>query len=249
MVYASVSSAADINGGESDVGANSTYGGVIITPGTNDIGSKPERSVTLEVGTKWNLMDDKLLATAALFQTTKSDVMEGTGSYASTGSLNTGKNRTRGIELGLVGNVTDKLTMQAGLALMNAEILDSFNPILRGLTISNFAKKSASLQVKYQFTDAFALGGAAVYQGKRYGGQPDTAPARVGATTEYGRPVPSYTKYDLFATYRINKATELRFNVLNATDKEHYLAVYQGGFFLYKGDARSYRLTLSYDFL
>ena len=40
-------------------------------------GAKPERSQNFELGTKWNLFDEKLLLTAAVFQITKSDVMEG----------------------------------------------------------------------------------------------------------------------------------------------------------------------------
>ena len=61
------------------------------------------------------------------------------------------------------------------------------------------------------------------------------------------QPVPSFSVYDLFATYRINKHADLRLNVVNVTDKDYYTAVYRSGAFLYKGDARAVRLTLNLD--
>ena len=39
--------------------------------------SRPEKTTNLELGTKWNLFDEMLLATAAVFRVTKDDVMEG----------------------------------------------------------------------------------------------------------------------------------------------------------------------------
>src|SRR5690606_18468261 len=85
MIYASVATAADVNCGESDVGTNSGYGGCVILNG-EIAGAKPERSLNLELGTKLNILGDKLLLTAAVFQTTKSDVMEGSG-YTATGTF------------------------------------------------------------------------------------------------------------------------------------------------------------------
>jgi catecholate siderophore receptor len=245
MVYATYSSSADINGGESDVGTSTGYGGAIILNGAIS-GAKPERSQNIEVGTKWNIFGEKLLLTAAAFQITKTDVHEGNG-YTTTGTFNSAENRVRGIELGASGNITDKLTVQAGAVIMDAEILKSATPGNVGLTLSNFAEKSGVIQAKYQLNDRFYFGGAVKYESERYGGQPDTAPAHT-ATGEYTRVVPAYTVVDAFASYRFNPNLEARLNVSNIGDKDYYLAVYQGGFFLYKGDARAVRLSLNYDF-
>ncbi|MBU1359078.1 MAG: TonB-dependent receptor [Gammaproteobacteria bacterium] len=245
IVYASMGSSADINGGESDVGTNSGYGGVVIYNGSV-ADSKPERSFNFELGTKWNLLDDKLLATAAIFQTTKKDVTEG-ADYDTVGTFNTGKNRVRGVEFGLVGNVTDKLTTQVGVAFMKSKVLESATASNLGKPLSNFADRSASAQFKYQATSAFSFGAAARYESQRCAGQPDTA---AGIDT-YGRctqPVPSYTVYDLFAAYRFNKHLDMRVNVLNVADKDYYLAAYRSGSFLYKGDGRALRVTFDYEF-
>ena len=210
-VYASYSTASDVNGGESDVGTNAGYGGFI--PGS----AAPEKTELLELGTKWNLMGEKLLATAAAFQITKSDVMEGNG-YEATGTFNSSKNRVRGIELGLTGLITDRLTAQAGVAIMGAEVLESATPPRVGRTLSNFADKSAFAQLKYQATDAFSFGGAVKYESEKYAGQPDTAAGFDAATGQYSNPIPAYTVLDLFANYRINKNMDVRLNVGNVTD-------------------------------
>jgi len=243
MVYASYGTAQDINGGEPDTGTSSGYGGLVIHNGSA-AGARPETSQNLELGTKWNLLDDKLLATAALFQTTKDDVMEG-ADYDSLGTFNTGKNRVRGLELGLTGNVTKNFQMQAGVAIMKSKVLRSATAANVGNPLSNFADRSATLQGKYQLTPSLSLGAVARYESSRCGGQPDT-----GASYSNGmcaQPVPAFSKYDLFASYRINKHADLRLNVLNVTDKDYYTAVYRSGAFLYKGDGRSVRLTLNLD--
>jgi catecholate siderophore receptor len=243
MVYAAWASSADINGGESDVGTNSGYGGLIVFNGR--IGAQPERSQNLEVGTKWNLFSERLLLTAALFKSTKSDVMEG-ANYTTFGTFNTGKNRVRGVEFGAAGAVTDKLSVQAGVTFMKSKVLKSATPANVGKRLSNFANASASVQARYQATEKFYFGGAARYEGKRYAGQPDTA--AVFGPPGYTIPVPAYTVYDLFAAYQLTRSLEARVNVNNVTHKDYYLAGYRSGSFLYRGDGRSARFTLNYEF-
>lgn len=251
-LYFSYATASDVNGGESDVGTSCGYGGICVDPATN-VGiasSKPETTRSVELGTKWNLAGGKLLATAALFQITKHDVMEqapnSTG-YSSVGALNTGKNRVRGIEFGLVGKLTDRLTAQGGLALMRAEVLESNVAANVGKTLSNFADQSAYAQLRYQATGKFAFGIGAKYESEKFAGQPDSAPGYT-ASGEYSQPIPSYTVFNLFASYRVNRHMDLRLNVGNLTDRDYYLAGYRSGAFLYKGDARNAQLTLNYDF-
>ncbi|WP_287805091.1 TonB-dependent receptor [Diaphorobacter sp.] len=247
MVYASYGTAQDINGGESDVGTSAGYGGLVVDR-TGNANAKPETSQNLEVGTKWNLLDDKLLLTAAAFRTTKKDVMEAaptsTG-YDSAGMFNTGKNRVHGIEFGLAGNVTKQLQMQAGMAFMKSKVLGSVNPANIGHPLSNFADRSFTVQGKYQLTRDFSFGAVARYESSRCGGQPDTGAGYTNGMCS--QPVPSFSVYDLFASYRINKHADLRLNVLNVTDKDYYTAVYRSGAFLYKGDGRAVRLTLNLD--
>src|SRR5690606_12790866 len=237
-VYLTYSSASEINGGESDVGGNCGYGG--ICGGADVIGeSKPEQSENIELGTKWNIMDEKLLLTAAVFRMTKDDVMEG-ADYETTGTLNTGKNRVEGVEVSVAGNITPEFSALFGAALMDAEVLESATPENEGKTLANFADKSLYLQLRYQLTDAFAFGAVANYASEVFLGQPDAAASDFG--------VPSYTVYDLFATSQFNKDLAVRLNVGNVTDKDYYFTAYRSGAFTYIGDRRNAQLTVAYDF-
>ncbi|WP_370052607.1 TonB-dependent receptor [Neptunomonas sp.] len=246
-VYASWSTSSNINGGELDAGTNCGYGG-------HCDGGKPEEAVNLELGTKWNLMDEKLLLTAAIFQTTKDKVNEG-ADYDGEGVGNTGENRVRGIELGLAGNITPKLSGQFGMAIMSSEILDSYYdgtkalsgrggvtyPDYIGADKPNFADKSANLQLRYQATPQFAFGGTVTYSSEMSGGQPD------GAASDTVK-LPSYTVYDMFATYDFSRSLSVTANVQNLTDEEYYTAVYRGGSIVYIGDGRSAKVSLKYKF-
>lgn len=243
IVYGSVASAQDINGGEADAGTASGYGGAVLYQG-QIAGAKPETSINLELGTKWNLFNDKLLATGALFQTTKKDVMEG-ANYDTVGTFNTGKNRVRGAEFSLTGDITDKLTAQMGVSFMKSKVLGSAVAANIGNPLSNFAERTASAQLKYQLTNAFSFGTTVRHESDRCGGQPDTG--AVVANGVCSQPVPSFTVADVFAAYRFNKKLDVRLNVLNVGNKDYYTAVYRSGAFLYKGDARAVRLTLNYE--
>ncbi|MDO8330553.1 MAG: TonB-dependent receptor [Fluviicoccus sp.] len=252
-VYLNWSTASEINGGESDLGANCGYGGVCTVNGNPALvtESRPEKTTNLELGTKWNLFDEKLLATADVFRITKDDVMEGlsANSYATTGTLNSGKNRVQGIELGLSGNLTDELSTQFGVAVMKSEVLKSVaDPTGVGHTLSNFAENSLFLQLRYAFTPEFAFGGTVTYASERYAGQPDSAAAWNATTGAYAYEVPAYTVLDLFATYAFTPKASVRLNVANVTDQDYYLAAYRSGAFTYIGDARNANVTLSYEF-
>jgi len=248
MIYFTAASAADINGGESDTGTSSGYGGLVIFNG-DAAGAKPERSVNLELGTKFNLFDERLLLTASAFQIVKSDVMEG-ADYAALGTFNTGRLRVRGVEIEAAGNITDEWSVQGGLTWMDAKVRASATPANIGKTLANFADFQASVQTRYQFTDAFAMGAAVKHKSSMYGGQPDTA-ALFTTTANgfyYNQPVPAYTVADLFFEYRFSGRVDLRVNVNNVTNTDYYTAVYRSGTFLYKGDARQVVATVNVKF-
>jgi len=240
-VYATVSTASNINGGESDVGTSCGYGGLCVET-TEDLGD-PETSTSIEIGAKWQLMEDRLMATGAVFQLTKSDVFESAtdDSYSTLGTLNTGENEVTGIELGLTGNITPKLSVMAGIAIMNAEVTESNDAENIGSTLANFAEQSASIQLRYAPIRNIAFGGVLTYEGERFTGQPDTA-----ANEEM--PVPAYTILDLFASYKLDNKTKLSLNVGNATDEDYYLAAYRSGGFTYIGDAVNATLKVEYEF-
>ena len=247
-LYFTYSTATNINGGESDVGGSCGYGGLCGTPDQVDR-SDPEQVENLEFGTKWEFFDNRLLATLAAFRITKDDVMESVGdAYSTLGTLNTGKNRVEGYELSLTGSVTDKLSVQLSAAVMRSEVLDAFNEASEGRALSNFAADQLYAQLRYQLTPNIAVGGAYTYKSEMYGGQPDTAAGYDDSIGEYSIVVPSYDVVDLFVQYFPTDNVNLRVNVANVTDEDYWTAAYRSGSFMYLGDARNVRATLTWEF-
>ncbi len=247
-LYASYSTATNINGGESDLGANCGYGGLCGDP-EQAAQADPEQVENIELGTKWMLFEDKLMASAAIFRITKSDVHESVGdAYSTLGTLNTGENRVQGIEFGFSGDITEKLSLQASASFMDSEVTDSYNQNNVGLALSNFADESIYVQLHYQLNDQFAFGGDYSYQSEMFGGQPDTAAGYNSDTGEYSIVVPDYSVVNLFANYYASEKLTFRVNVGNLFDKEYWTAAYRSGSFMYLGDGRNLTATVNYEF-
>ena len=200
------------------------------------------------MGTKWQFFDEKLLATAALFQITKSDVHESVGdAYSNLGTLNTG-DEVRGVEFSLSGSITEALSVQLSAALMDSEVTGSFDPDNVGLALSNFADDSLFLQLRYQPNDSVAFGASYTYKSEMYGGQPDSAAGYDAENGQYSIVVPSYGVVDLFANWFVTEDLNLRLNVGNVTDEAYWTAAYRSGSFMYIGDARTVRASVVYEF-
>ena len=131
----------------------------------------PQEARSVEVGTKWELFNRRLLVTAALFQTdvdnarTNDNVTAGNNTNAFAG-----KYRIRGIELGAAGNITRDWRVFGGLVLLDTEVLGSSNPQDIGRRLANIPLTQFSLLSRYQLTDQLAVAGAVTYGGEVYGG-------------------------------------------------------------------------------
>ncbi|MFX9272939.1 TonB-dependent receptor, partial [Acinetobacter baumannii] len=82
---------------------------------------KPEESQTIELGTKWNVLNEKLNLTAAIFRTEKQNTRIQVDSSTYT---NGGDSKVDGIELSANGNITDKWAVSAGYTYLDSENTD-----------------------------------------------------------------------------------------------------------------------------
>ncbi|WP_454563779.1 TonB-dependent receptor [Pseudomonas sp. AIG] len=170
---------------------------------------EPETTKNYEIGTKWDLLNDRLSLTADIFRTEKENarVQVDTTSYE-----NAGKTRVQGIELSASGKITDKWQVFAGYAFMDSEQIDG-GPLGKandGNELPNTPKNSASLWTTYQVTPKLTLGGGAFYVDDVYGS--------VANTTM----VDSYVRYDAMAAYKLTKNVDLQLNVQNLTNETYY---------------------------
>ncbi|GAB2182483.1 catecholate siderophore receptor Fiu [Denitratisoma sp. agr-D3] len=196
------------------------------TGGTsNNPNLDPLESENRELGTKWDLFDKKLALTAALYQTTIrneiANVDPVNNIYAAFG-----KRTVEGIELGAVGNITDKWQISAGLATMDTKIKN-------GSTGNNSAGAAARWSPDLTFTlwSSYALpGGWTVGGGARYtSDQKRIVDPSVNTTAQSVPKIPSYWVADMMASYRVDKHTTLQLNIYNLFDKEYIATLNNGG--------------------
>ncbi len=249
-IYFAYATAAEPVGDELDA-TTSAYGGLSATQ--NQILS-PMRTQSYEVGTKWELFDRHLLASAAAFENIVHNAREtapaGIPGVVSGTILASAAYKVKGLDFELAGKLTDKWSVTGGLVLMKTDVTKSVNPLNIGLQLANIAHQSFNLLTKYQVTHWLELGGQSVYASEIKGGSLLVANGNVpypGAP----RPtlLPSYWRFDLFAEAQINKRISTKLYVANLTDKTYYDALYQSAQpFIQIAPGRSVQLSVALKF-
>jgi catecholate siderophore receptor len=230
-VYASFSTSSNPSGEQLD-GNGIAYDGLAAV--TQNL--EPERNESYELGVKGELFDSELLLTGAFFQITKSNAREQTspGVYELVGKL-----RSRGVELGVTGNLGEYVQVFGGYTYTDAQLIDSVVAANEGKPFANIPKHSASLLATYALSDRLQIGGQVYYQSKIFGG------TQVAGTAF----LPTYTRFDAVARYKPTDWLEARLNVLNITDKLYYDAIYRSSApFAYVAPGRSATLSLTASF-
>lgn len=195
----------------------------------------PERSRSWELGTKWDVLDQRLSLTAALFETRKNNARS-TDPVTGDVSLS-GKNRVRGLELSASGNITPKWGIWAGYTYLDPQIITyrSGRNVFDGKQMKFIAKQSATLWTTYKVLPNLTLGGGMTYTGMRYADDANTLK------------LPSWVRWDAMASYEVNRQLSIRFNVNNIANKPLFDASHVG-VFANIAPGRSYMLTANYRF-
>ena len=198
---------------------------------------KPEKSNSIELGTKWQIFDEKLLVTGAIFQTEKTDARS---ADPITGEITLdGNNRVRGAEVGVSGKVTPQWNIAASYTYLDPEVTHYVNgkgaENRAGNQMKFTAKNSYNLWSSYEITPKFEVGGGLVYVDKRF----------VDDANEYY--LPSHTRWDAMAKYSPMDALTLQLNLNNLTDEKIYDASHVGIFSLI-APGRSATVSMTYRF-
>ncbi len=182
----------------------------------------PEESRTFEIGTKLDVLNERLSLTAAVFRTEKQNTRIQLDAATYT---NGGETQVDGLELGVNGQITDKWAVSAGYTYLDSETVNPGpscnrqgvctpdNPA-KGKQMQNVPKNSATLWTTYAVTPALTLGAGAVAMDKVYGD---------AANTKW---VPGYVRYDAMARYNVNENVDLQLNVNNLSDERYFTKAY-----------------------
>ena len=194
-----------------------------------DSGLKPEEGKSFEIGAKYE--NSGFNATLSLFNINKRNVGETTGT-GSDAKLNiVGKQRSRGLEFDLNGQLTDNLSITANYTYTNAKYLE--NEKFRnaeGKQLSGVPKHQASLFLAYNIGEFdfgnIRLGGGARYLGSwnAYFVNSNNA-ADIARSYEKAYKLPHTLVYDAFIAYDTKisgKKVSFQLNGKNLTDKTYY---------------------------
>ena len=220
----------------------------------------PERSKTLELGTKWLFMDGDLAFRTALYTSTKD--WERNTDLESTAAILTKKRRTNGLELEATGKLTDDWEVFAGVSFMDAEILEvaeNINATTGAITVAdarfkgdrprNTPAATFNFWTTYALTSAWKIGGGIEAKGERTAYQPSATNG--GAVFAGGgfhpNYAPGYARVDAMVAYEQPKWA-VRMNVKNLLDKVYYDAVYDNGGLVTPGNGHQAIVTTDFKF-
>jgi catecholate siderophore receptor len=200
----------------------------------------PQETTNYELGTKWDLLQQKLSFTAAAFRTEVKNEIEVDPTNPAVYYQN-GKKRVQGIELGLTGEILPKWLISAGYVHQSTSVESGKVVTANGENqLSYTPKQSFTLWTSYTLPFGLQLGGGARFSDKLLRG----TDGAVG-TPAYAD---SYWVFDAMAAYPINKNIDLRLNVYNLGDKDYVQAINKSGYRYTPGAPRSASLTANFKF-
>ena len=182
----------------------------------------PEKTRSYEIGTKWDVLDNNLSLTGAIFrnEVTNARIVEnGIARMA-------GEKVVDGFELGFTGRITENWEVFGGYTFMSSEQkklaknADGTDSVAQGRDFFNTPRHSGSLWTSYKVTPKFTAG-VGMYA------QSDA----VGSYTKSGdavliKGIPGYARFDAMLSYQISKNAKAQLNVYNLADKEYYSSTY-----------------------
>jgi catecholate siderophore receptor len=195
---------------------------------------EPEKTYTVEFGSKWGLFRDRVLLSGALFQVNKTNARTPGVLPDDPPQILDGKQRVRGVELGVTGHVTPSWMVFGAYTFLDSKIVESNNPSELGNHFPQAPGHSYNLWTTYAFPWRVTLGAGVRYVGRRY------------SNTSNARFVDGYATGDLMASVPVTRYLNLRMNLINVTDEYYYERL--GGGHVVPGPGRSLMVSTNFRF-
>ena len=199
----------------------------------------PQEARTGEIGTKWNLADNRLLLSAAVYDTrVENEIVQDPTDLQ---YYQSGSKRVRGVEISAVGSITRAWSVSAGFSTMDAKVLQGPAVSNDGTPVLSYTPdKAFTAWTSYAFVNGLTIGGGARYSGEMKRG-------RDGAV---GTPafVEDYWVFDAVASYAINDRLTLRVNANNLFNADYVAGINKSGYRYTPGAPRNVLLTATIRF-
>jgi len=169
----------------------------------------PETGWQIEAGVKADLIPDRLSLTASVFQITKSNVAT-TDPLDSNFSVLTGKQRVRGAELDVSGDIMPGWRIVGSAAYLDARIAEDEDYAV-GNRLVGVPVWSGSIWSTYEFQSG-------MFNGFKLGGGVQVVGARKG-DLDNSFSVDGYYRFDAMASYKLNEHLDVSIVGRNLTDE------------------------------
>ena len=201
---------------------------------TNTADLEPEKAINYEVGGRWDLAAELTLS-AAVFRLDREDVRSADplnpGFF-----MQTGEQRTEGVELGLQGQVARWWEVFAGYANLDSEITKTTSSAPKGRKVGLVPEHMASIWNRFDLGRGWGVGLGVVHQSSSFTSFTNTVK------------LPSFTRVDGAVYYAFaGGKTRVALNVENLFDKEYFPTAHSDNN-ISPGAPVNARLTLSTKF-
>ncbi|MEI7037293.1 catecholate siderophore receptor Fiu [Fulvimonas yonginensis] len=199
----------------------------------------PQKAGTMELGTKWDLLDQRLLFTAALYRTeVRNELAQDPVDLQ---YYQTGRKRVQGIEVSAVGRLTENWAVSAGYTTLEARVIS-------GKAVSNDGSRDLAYTPRNAFTawTSYRLpSGLTIAGGARHAGA-----MKRGTDGAVGTPAATgaYWVFDAMASYPVDRHVDLQLNLYNLLDRRYVAAINKSGYRYMPGIPRAAMLTANVRF-
>jgi catecholate siderophore receptor len=203
-----------------------------LTPGL--VVAAPEKFENKEVGLKWDILP-KLQFTTAFYDLDRTNQRLPDPNNAGFFILS-GATKTRGVEVGLTGNVTDDWQISGGYAHTDAKIKSNTSAsIVAGNRVGLVPYNTFSLWNRYQFTPMWGAGVGVIHYTDYFASSDDMVN------------IPGFTRVDAAVYFNLNEQWRAQLNVENLLN-HRYIATADGNNNITPGAPRTFRFSVTANF-
>lgn len=199
---------------------------------------EPEETTNYELGAKWELLDNRLSVTAAIFRLERTN-MKTTDPLNPNLLILAGEQRTDGFEATFNGQLSDKWQVYGGYAYLDAKITES-NSKTNGVANEGQVptltpRNSANLWLVRSLAPNWRLGIGANYVDDQY------------TTLDNVVVMPTYTTFDTALLYN-EQDWDAALRLRNLTDKNYYASAHGSVNLVTPGAPRTLEMSVNYHF-
>lgn len=187
--------------------------------------AEPQKTTNLELGTKWDLLNNALAFTAALYRTDNTNeivqVDAVTNSFAQFG-----KRRVQGVELGMVGQINPDWQITAGVATMKTKVLQgSTGNNATGAASRWSPNLTATLWSSYKIDSAWTIGGGVQYTSE----QKRVLDPAANLAVQNMPTIAANWIANAVVSYQVTRNLSLQLNLNNLSNKDYVATLNNSG--------------------